>query len=153
MRLSRASSYALHALAFLADRKSDQPVASHTVAEADHTPERFLLKVLRPLVSAGVLRSLKGPNGGYRLARTADRITLREVIEAVDGPLRGEVPQWNDKEGVPLDTRLQTICDQASERTRKVLDKVRLSDLIAKDAGGAAKEAPAPTKGRKRKGG
>jgi Rrf2 family protein len=130
MRLTRASSYALHALAFLAGRKSDLPVASHHIAEADHTPERFLLKVLKPLVSAGVLRSVKGSNGGYRLARAPGGITLLEVLEAVDGPFRGHAPLSEDDQG-PLNTKLADICRRSAERTRKTLGQVRLSDLIS----------------------
>jgi Rrf2 family protein len=146
MRLSRASNYALHALAFLAGRAPAGPVASHHLAEADHTPDRFLLKVLRPLVSAGLLRSLKGPNGGYRLARPADKITLLEVVEAVEGPVRGEAPRLNGKGVGPLDARLQAICEQAAEQTRKGLAKVRLSHLVADVGEGKAK-------GRRKEGG
>ena len=69
MKLTRASSYALHAVAFMAAQKVNKPVASHLIAKARGIPERFLLKVLKPLVSARVLHSIKGPNGGYRLAR------------------------------------------------------------------------------------
>jgi DNA-binding IscR family transcriptional regulator len=51
-----------------------------------------LLKVLEPMVDAGTLRSVSGPRGGYRLARAPKDITLLDVIEAVDGPIRGDVP-------------------------------------------------------------
>ena len=55
MRLTRASSYALHALVYMATQKHNRPVPSHIVAQARGIPERFLLKVLKPLVSARVL--------------------------------------------------------------------------------------------------
>ena len=93
MKLTRASSYAIHAVAFMAQQKSqEKPMASHNIAAARTIPERFLLKVLKPLVSARVLFSVKGPNGGYRLAKAADKITLLEIVEAVDGPIRGVAP-------------------------------------------------------------
>ena len=92
MKLTRASNYALQALAYLVDQPQDKSVASHIIAEAEGIPERFLLKVLQPLVSVGVLRSIKGPNGGYRLARTPKQVSLLEVVEAVDGPIRGLAP-------------------------------------------------------------
>src|ERR1700746_2283996 len=92
MRLTRASSYAFHAFVFMASQKQNRPVASHLVAQARHIPERFLLKVLKPLVSARVLHSVKGPNGGYRLARSPNSITLLEILEAVYGPIRGQAP-------------------------------------------------------------
>src|SRR5258708_30345235 len=103
MILTRASSYALHALANMARQKPGTPVASHTIAREHGIPERFLLKVLNPLVSAGILSSLKGPHGGYRLARTPSDITLLEVIEAVEGPIRREAPppESDDKQRDP----------------------------------------------------
>ena len=61
MKLSRASSYAIAALAYLAREKPDAPVPSTRCARAEGIPERFLLKILRPLVNAGILRSVRGP--------------------------------------------------------------------------------------------
>src|SRR5207302_8140892 len=92
MRLTRASSYALHAVVYMAAQKQTKPVASHHIAKARGIPERFLLKVLKPIVSARVLHSVKGPNGGYRLARSASDVTMLEVVEAVDGPIHGQAP-------------------------------------------------------------
>src|SRR3989442_11070769 len=97
MKLTRASSYALHAVAYMAVQKQTQPVASHLIAQARGIPERFLLKVLKPLVSARVLHSVKGPNGGYRLARSPKDITMLEILEAVDGPIRRLAPFTEDK--------------------------------------------------------
>ena len=128
MKLTRASNYALQALAYLLEQPPDKSVASHVVAEARGIPERFLLKVLQPLVSAGVLRSIKGPNGGYRLARPARQITLLEVVEAVDGPIHGVAPLSEESKD-PLDGRLQAVSDQLAEQLRRHLGKVRLSDL------------------------
>src|ERR1700746_265942 len=110
MRLTRASSYAFHAFVFMASQKQNRPVPSHLVARAEGIPERFLLKVLKPLVSARILRSVKGPNGGYRLAQPAKDVSLLDVIEAVDGPVRGQVPgiDWtgSPKENARLDKQL-----------------------------------------------
>jgi Rrf2 family protein len=134
VKLSRASSYALHAVEYMAALGEDKPVASHHIAAARGIPERFLLKVLKPLVSARLLHSVKGPHGGYRLARPASKITLLEVLEAVEGPIRGNAPlsQEQGREEVGLDPRLEAICDQAAALLRKQLGKVRLSDLVTK---------------------
>jgi Rrf2 family protein len=130
MKLTRASNYALQALAYLVDQPADKSVASHVAAEARGIPERFLLKVLQPLVSAGVLRSIKGPNGGYRLARPARQITLLEVIEAVDGPIRGDAPAVGKDGAGALDRKLQVVCDDAAKITRDRLARVSLADIV-----------------------
>jgi Rrf2 family protein len=131
MKLTRASSYALHAVAHMAAMGEDKPVASHHIARARGIPELFLLKILKPLVSARILRSVKGPNGGYRLAKPASKITVLEVVEAVDGPIRGTAPLAESGQSGDdgLDTRLETICTQAADLVRKQLNKVRVSDL------------------------
>ncbi len=129
MRLTRSSSYAVRALAHLAGQPGNQPLPSHALARASGDPERFLLKTLKPLVDAGVLRSDRGPNGGYRLARPAKAIALLEVVEAVSGPIRGEAPPAGDGSGAALDRRLQAACDAAARLTREQLGKVTLAEL------------------------
>jgi Rrf2 family protein len=131
MKLTRASNYAIQALTHMAAQDANQPMASHHTAKARGIPEKFLLKVLKPLVAAQILRSIKGPNGGYRLARPANKITLLEVVEAVDGPIRGVAPTAGGK-GNGLDARLEAICNQQAEVVRRHLGKVRLSDLPTK---------------------
>jgi len=151
MKLTRASSYALHAVAFMAQQQTKRPVASHHIADARGIPERFLLKVLKPLVTARVLRSIKGPNGGYELARPADEISLLEILEAVDGPIRGLNPPFSvkdksdeerakiEKTNSNLNNRLDQLCDQSAKSIRKHLEQVRVADLLP----GARKEEPA----------
>jgi Rrf2 family protein len=131
MKMTRASSYALHAVAYMALQKSDKPVASHHIAAARGIPERFLLKVLKPLVSARVLLSIKGPNGGYRLARQPNEITMLEILEAVDGPIRGQAPFSDEEVDGNLNHKLENICKQTADQVRKQLEKVRISDLVS----------------------
>jgi Rrf2 family protein len=128
MKLTHASTHAVAFLAYLAKGKPDAPVPSHEVAREKGLPERFLLKVLRSLVNSGALRSLKGPHGGYRLARDPKDVTLLEVVEAVDGPLRAVVTPVG-KEGAALDKRLQAECDKATVLVRERLVMVTLAEL------------------------
>jgi DNA-binding IscR family transcriptional regulator len=81
-------------------------------------------------VSARVLLSLKGPNGGYRLLKAPKQITLLEVVEAVDGPIRGDAPPvGTGKDGMAFDKRLQAVCDGAVVLVRERLAKVTLAEL------------------------
>jgi len=111
---------------------SREVVGSHITAGAEGLPDRFLLKLLGALVRAGILLSVKGPNGGYRLAKPANKVTLLEVIEAVDGRLRGEVPRTGGKGTDALEERLREICQTATDNQRKQLEKVRRSELTTK---------------------
>lgn len=132
MKLNRASSYALHAVVHMAGLKENRPVASHQIARARGIPERFLLKILKPLVSKRVLLSMKGPNGGYRLARSAAQIAVLDIVEAVDGPIRGLVPVNEGYGDDKLTRRLQTICDQAADAVRRQLQAVSVAELASK---------------------
>jgi Rrf2 family protein len=144
MKLSRASSYALSGLIHLARTKGDESVASHVVARACGIPERFLLKVLGPLVKARLLRSVKGPHGGYTLGKPARDITLLEVIEAVDGPIQAEAPEIfvmtlgpqhrpPDAAGVATTQQaLQQVCEAVTAATREQFAQVSLASLAGK---------------------
>lgn len=132
MKLTRASTYALHAVAYMAGQKTRTPVASHIIAQDRGIPERFLLKVLKPLVSAQILNSIKGPNGGYHLAKGPNEVTMLDIVEAVDGPIRGIAPTAQEKD-TTLNRRLEQICTQSAEALRKQLGKVKLSELASKE--------------------
>jgi len=116
----------------MAAQKQNRPIASHLIAKAKGIPEKFLLKVLKPLVSARVLHSIKGPNGGYRLAKASSEISMLDVVEAVDGPIRGLAPLAQEEGDGPLDRKLEKICDQTADQLRKQLEKVRISALVGR---------------------
>ncbi|MBV9122910.1 MAG: Rrf2 family transcriptional regulator [Planctomycetes bacterium] len=131
MKLTRASSYALHAVMHMANQEKQKPIPSHLIARAQGIPERFLVKVLRPLVSARLLLSLPGPNGGYCLAKSANKVSILEILEAVDGPIRGQVPfTSSEEEGNGLDERLEALCNEVADHSRRRLQKVHVSDLL-----------------------
>ena len=130
MKLSRASSYALHAITHMAAQKKEGPQASHHVAQARGIPERFLLKVLKPLVTARILHSVKGPNGGYRIIKSPNDISVLDIIEAVDGPIRGQIPFDEDEGDNRLNKKLEGLCKQSADQTRSTLGNVHISDLV-----------------------
>jgi Rrf2 family protein len=129
MNLTCASSYALHAVVFMARQKKDAPMASHRIAEALDMPDRFLLKVLKPLVEANLLESIKGPKGGYKLARPADEISVLAIIEEVDGAIDGKLPKTK-MPAHSLDHKLRDICTESADAIRATLDKFHVSDLV-----------------------
>jgi len=87
LKLTCRSEYALLALVYLARNRKDDYITVQTVAEAQQIPPKFLEQILRTLRLARYLRSSKGKNGGFRLAGSADKITLAEIIRLFDGAL------------------------------------------------------------------
>jgi len=91
MRLGRSSAYGVLAVVFLASpREAGDAAQVDQIAEATQIPREYLRKLLARLLHAGLVRSVRGRNGGYRLARAAKSITMLDVIEAVEGPINEE---------------------------------------------------------------
>jgi Rrf2 family protein len=131
MKLSRASSYAIHAVLYLATRRSGSLVGSREIALVLGITDNRLVRLLKSLVAAGILWSLRGPGGGYRLARPLAQISLLEVIEGVEGPVHGTVASMARPGQEPIQHRLQLICQQLAQRNRSILAKLSLGDLLA----------------------
>lgn len=130
MKLSRTVSYAVRATLELAKNESTQPVPCSQLAAAGKMPERFLLQILRNLVTHGILRSTRGVDGGYTLTRPAEEVSLLELIEAIEGPLDAET---GPVEGIPVDsqTKLEDALREVTASARRQLEAIKLSQLLA----------------------
>lgn len=85
--LSKKCRYAIHALVYLAEQPSDEPVHISDIAEAKNIPRKFLEAILLELRKARILRSQRGKGGGYFLNKPASEINLMEVIRLMDGAI------------------------------------------------------------------
>jgi Rrf2 family iron-sulfur cluster assembly transcriptional regulator len=85
MRITQEADYAVRIIDCVA--RYGKRLDARSVAEATGVTLRFTLKILRKLSIAGIVKSFKGVSGGYELAREPENINLRQVIEAVDGPI------------------------------------------------------------------
>jgi Rrf2 family protein len=143
MKLSRTAGYALQATLQLAEANSSAPVPCSQLAAKGQMPERFLLQILRSLVTHGILHSARGVDGGYRLERKPEEISLLDLIEAVDGPLHACVPA---ADGLPEQsrTKLCTSLEQITASARRQLAEIKVSSLLSTNHRGveAAIEAP-----------
>lgn len=128
MKLSRTVAYAVRATLQLATSETSEPVPCSQLAATGQMPERFLLQILRNLVTHGILRSTRGVDGGYSLVRPADQISLLQVIEAIEGPFETE---GSLDEAMPESTeKLQQALENVTETTRNQLEAIKLSQLL-----------------------
>ena len=130
MKLSRTAAYALQAILLLARSDSrEAPIPCSRLAAEGKMPERFLLQILRSLVTHGILESARGVDGGYRLGRSPEDVSLLDVIEAVDGPVTPSLPVH---EGLPeqAKTRLRSLLAGITEHARRELMSVKLAHLL-----------------------
>ncbi len=131
MRLSARADYALRAAIEIATI-SDSHVTAEQVARAQQIPVKFLETILTQLRRAGLVRSQRGPDGGFWLARPADQITLADILRAIDGQLlgvRGERPENIGYIGAAEPLQRVWIALRASERA--ILEEVTLDQIVS----------------------
>jgi Rrf2 family protein len=88
LQVSRKVDYALRAVIHLANEEAnDRACSVSQIAARERVPRQFLEKIVQQLIHKGLVRSRRGPHGGYVLGRSADQLTFRDVIEAVEGPI------------------------------------------------------------------
>ena len=129
MRVSAKADYALRAVIELA-ATGNGPVKGERNAQAQEIPLKFLENILGDLRQAGVVRSQRGVEGGYSLARPADDITVAEIVRAVDGPIanvRGVGPEQVEYAGSA--ERLRDVWIAVRANLRAVLEHVTIADL------------------------
>ncbi len=131
MKISRTVAYAVQATLQLAQSTSGSPVPCSRLAAEGRMPERFLLQILRHLVTHGILQSTRGVDGGYSLDRKPEDISLLDVIEAVDGPLSAALSNGEGSEMSPSESRLREALEQVTLNSRRELHAIKLSDLLA----------------------
>jgi Rrf2 family protein len=132
VRVSAKTDYALRAVVELAASDGDAPVKGERLATSQAIPLRFLENILLQLRHAGLVDSRRGAEGGYRLARPAEDITLADVIRAIDGPLAGVSgarPETLDFHGSSEPLRDVWVAVRAA--LRDVLERVSVADVVA----------------------
>ncbi len=137
VRVSEAASMALHSLVLMA-QQPDRSISVREIVEKLPVSSAHLAKVLQRLARQGVLDSLRGPHGGFRLARAPEEMTLLEIYEAVDGPLRPGGCMFDHPACPAGDCLFGGVLASATLQVRERLGQTRLSDLPSLKVNGGA---------------
>ena len=133
MRLSTKGRYGLRALLDIAQQQEKGPVAIHTIAQRQNLSGRYLEQLLIPLKQAGLVKSVRGAQGGYILGRSAANITVGDVVRILEGPI---APVDCVSEVNPDDCGRAEYCatrhvwSRLRESISEVLDSYTLDDLM-----------------------
>ena len=138
LALTKKTGYGLIAMTHLARLRAGQVASAREVADRYNIPASLLMNVLKELAAAGYVESLRGPHGGYRLAADPERITLADLIIALEGPIR-LAECITDEQGVSNDRpcRLLDSCPIAGpvhrvhRRLSDFLRTVTLAEIVA----------------------
>lgn len=139
MKLSDGVEAAIHCAATLAGLEDDSTLPASALAEAFGLSPSYLLKHLNALSSSGILESVPGPNGGYRLGRAAEAITLLDIVLAVEGPMpafrcgdiRKRGPAKLPASAYRKPCGINAAMLRAEKAYRAALAGERLSDIVA----------------------
>jgi Rrf2 family protein len=131
--ISRGAEYAIRAMLDVAGAEGRDQATTKEVAEHQGIPKVFLPKIVQRLVQAGLLRAHRGPAGGIALSRPPSEINMREIIEAMDGPIA-----LNTCLILPNECPRQSICPiheiwvKTQQSLLTSLESVTLADLVAR---------------------
>jgi Rrf2 family protein len=132
VKLTRRSEYALLALIHLARAKGEGYVVAAAIAEAQGLPGKFLEQLLMTLKRGGLVKSQKGPHGGYKLARPAEKISLAEIIRLLDGalaPTDSVSRYFYEPTPVEKEKRLLRVFKEIRDLVSARLEKTTLADV------------------------
>ena len=129
MKVCATVGYGLLATGYLARHKNEGIISAERIAEEYNLPLIYLLKVMRRLVEANLLRSKRGPHGGFFLAKSLNKISMLQVIEAVDGPMQsrlssGKTAKWK------FGNKTEQAYAKGINQAKAVLQKTKISDLV-----------------------
>ena len=131
MHMTLEADYAVRIVELLA--ASGKKIDAGSIAEKTHVPLRFCLKILRKLVEDGLITSYKGAHGGYELARSPGDITLRQVIESVEGPYVLNRCQKGEYDCSQTACRFHQIYAEITELVRAKLDSCTFAEAVPHD--------------------
>ncbi len=132
IRLTKKLLFAIEAVLDIAYNGGQTPVRSSEITERQRIPRRYLEPVLQELVRHKILLGIRGPSGGYRLARERRRISLGDIVRALKGLETSEDP-ISDPAGSALGHRIvRPLWLELEEETMKRLDLVTLEDLCGR---------------------
>jgi Rrf2 family transcriptional regulator, iron-sulfur cluster assembly transcription factor len=136
MIYSKPCMHGLRAVLYIASGNSVAPVRGEDIAREEDLPQPFLSKILKILASRDILQSVRGPGGGFRLARGAEEITLLDIVEAIDGLSQFDecALGWKtcqDDKPCPLHNSWK----QMRQGLREYLAKTTVADLVKHEKG------------------
>jgi len=129
MKISNSVGYALLAVGYLAQHPEEKIVLSQTISKQYNIPVEYLLKIMQQLVIVNILRSKRGPRGGFSLAVSANKITMLQVVEAVDGPMVRQLGLAEKTKG-KFSVKAERLYAKAFNQAKAVLQKTKISDLL-----------------------
>ena len=128
MKFSQATDYALHALVYLVSEAPDKPLSVQHLAEKLGVSQTYLSKMFAKLVKAGLVHSVSGANGGYRLRKNKEEISFLDVIHAVEGTASLFECSFNHGS----ECLIQQVVLEAEQQMERYLQNAKIIDIASR---------------------
>ncbi|MGB2768650.1 MAG: Rrf2 family transcriptional regulator [Candidatus Zixiibacteriota bacterium] len=130
MVLTRAGDYGIFGVLYLAKQPKGKIVSLSEVSKSEDIPEKFLAKIFQSLTRTGLIVSHRGARGGFCLARPANQITVKELMEAIQGPICFSKCLSDLQDCGKQDVcKVRKVLKKAQQHTVKLLSQKTLADL------------------------
>ncbi|MFV9511556.1 RrF2 family transcriptional regulator [Tepidibacillus sp. LV47] len=133
MKLSSRGHYGLRAMVYLAKPKNNQPIPLKQIAKDEKIPEAFLEQIFVDLRKAGLVRSVRGPKGGFRLADSPDKIVVGDIVRVLEGTVNIVDCMEDNKKSCcekSEDCSTKIVWEKLRDTMAAVLDGMKLADLV-----------------------
>ncbi len=131
MRISRSTGYAILAVGYIARNSDKGVILSQDIAKQYDIPLEYLLKILQQLVKANVLHSKRGPRGGFSLAQKTNKVSMLNIIEAVEGPVVSRLNLTDTAKNEKYADKAEKAYEKAIAQAKGIFEKTKLSELLA----------------------
>ena len=130
MKISRSIGYGLLAVGYIVRHQKEKIILSQDISKAYNIPLEYLLKIMQQMVRVNILRSKRGPRGGFSLAKSPNKISMLEVVEAVDGPMTGRLDLAELAPKEKFSSKIEQAYSKAIAQAKIAFGKIKLSDLV-----------------------
>jgi Rrf2 family protein len=115
---------------YIAEQADEGWVKAKTISAKYGLPKDYLFRIMEKMIIANILRSKRGPAGGYMLARPAKEITLLEIIETAGGPISCQLELAELSGNAGFSIEMENVCRKASEKAASILSRATLSQMV-----------------------
>ncbi len=129
MQFTKAEEYGIFGVMYLAEKKVSTVTPLSEISRAQNVPEKFLAKIFQSLARSGIIQSHRGIKGGYTLAKPAGEITVRDVVESIQGPYQLMKDAPSERQDCPAFQALREVLSIAEHQLVSVFDRFSLDDL------------------------
>ena len=129
MKTNTGAHYALMVAGYIAEQADEGWVKAKTISAKYGLQKDYLFRVMEKMIIANILKSKRGPAGGYILARPAKEITLLEIIETAGGPISSQLEVAELAGNTGFSIEMEKVCERASEKAASILSGAKLSQM------------------------